>query len=676
MSENISTTSPPSPSSSADFDGASDLMASWAAGLKPDPNLTVSAWSDRNVILSGAAASEPGPYRTSRTPYLRDVMDTLSPSNAAIRVVLMAGVQLGKSQAGLNWMGACIHHFRGPFLAVQPTVQLAQRFSQQRVDPMVENSPALRDLVRPARSRDSGNTTFAKRFPGGQLVLTGANSAVGLRSMPVRWLFLDEVDAYEGDVDEEGDPIGLAEARTRTFGHRRKVFIVSTPTIKGFSRIEREYEASDQRRYFVPCPFCDHFQWLKFERLRWPDGNPDAAVYVCENCDREIAERFKTAMLGRGQWRATAVSSDPRVVGFHISGLYSPVGWLSWAQIAKEWVAAAGNEAELKRCKNVNLGETWQERGEAPDWKRLYERREPWTPGTVPTGVLILTAGADVQRDRIELDVWGWGRGLERWLIDHFVVEGSPDLAETWDRVTEIVGRSFPRSDGGAMMIARTAIDSGDGVMTARVYEWARRMGSGVAMAIKGVDGFDRSTPVDGPKYVDATQKGKKIRRGAKLWLVSIAVFKSELYRCLRLDGPTDEEIANGIAYPDGYVHVPQGANAEWMQQLTAESLVSVRDKKRGFAKLDWRKTRERNEALDMAVYARAALWVLGADRYGARFWDRLKRPEFFIDKVTMPLGADASPPPPSPPSPSLPPTNPRGPQPGRRRTIRSSFMG
>lgn len=675
MSENISTISPTPPSSSGDDDGVQELLTSWSTGLRPDPDLTVSEWADQNVILSGAAAAEPGPYRTSRTPYLRKVMDSCSPSSNKRRVIFMAATQVGKSQAGLNWLGACIHHFRGPFLAVQPTVQLAQRFSQQRVDPMIESCPTLRDIVRPARARDSGNTTFAKRFPGGQLVLTGANSAVGLRSMPVRWLFLDEVDAYEGDVDGEGDPIGLAEARTRTFGHRRKVFIVSTPTIKGLSRIEREYEASDQQRYFVPCPLCNHFQWLKFERLRWPEGNPDAAVYVCEACDGEIAERHKTAMLESGQWRATAVSSDPLIIGFHISGLYSPVGWLSWATIAKEWVAAAGKDDELKRCKNTNLAETWQERGEAPEWKQIYERREPYSPGTVPDGVLILTAGADVQRDRVEIDVWGWGRGLERWLIDHFVVEGSPDLQGTWDQVTEIISKTFPRAGGGAIPIARTAIDSGDGVHTARVYEWARKMGSSVAMAIKGVDGFDRSTPVDGPKLVDANQKGKKVRRGAKLWLVSVAVFKSELYRCLRLDRPTDEDRAQGIAYPDGYVHLPQGMTAEWVQQLTAENLMTTKDK-RGFTKLEWRKMRERNEALDAAVYARAALWVLGADRYGSRFWDNLTRKEVIPPPPpSLPPDPDDPGSPPAPPAPP-PPRSPAGPARRARRIIRSNFMG
>ena len=246
-----------------DYDGASAIAAAWADGLRPDPTLTVSAWADRHRVLSPRGANEAGPWRTSRTPYLKEIMDHLSPSHPCQRVVFMKGAQTGGTEAGNNFLGYVIHHAPGPMLAVQPTVELAKRFSQQRVEPLIEASPMLRERVAPARSRDCGNTVLSKTFPGGILVLTGANSAVGLRSMPARYLFLDEVDAYPPSADEEGDPVALAEARTRTFAWRRKVFLVSTPTIKGTSRIEREYEASDQRRLLRrlpalrPCPVPD-----------------------------------------------------------------------------------------------------------------------------------------------------------------------------------------------------------------------------------------------------------------------------------------------------------------------------------------------------------------------------------------------------------------------------------
>ncbi len=626
MSDGISPSSRTSGSNSGEaYDGEADIIRAWARGLAPDPALIVSAWADRYRILSSRASSEAGRYRTDRTPYMRAIMDALSPSHPARKIVFMKAAQVGATEAGNNWIGYCIHQAPGPFLAVQPTTDLAKRLSQQRIEPLIEESPELRGIVMPARMRDSGNTVLAKRFAGGQLVLTGANSAVGLRSMPARWLFLDEVDAYPGDVEGEGDPVVLAEARTRTFGHRRKVFMVSTPTIRGLSRIEREYEASDRRRYFVPCPHCRFMQWLKFERLRWEKGRPETAEYICENCERSIAEHHKTAMLAGGEWRATAECTDPHVIGFHISGLYSPVGWLSWAQIAREWEAAQGNDAALKAAKNTLLGETWQERGEAPDWQCLYERTKDHALKTVPRGALVLTAGADVQRERIEVDVWAWGRGLESWLVDHVVLEGDTSGSAVWDTLTKLLGATWEHESGALMRIARLAIDSGDGRSTSQVYSWVRRFGAGVAVAVKGIDGFDRSTPIDGPSYVDATEDGRKIRRGVKLWKVSVAVFKSETYRFLRLDRPTDEELADGIAFPDGFVHLPAGITAEWVKQLTAEQLVTVRDR-RGFSKLEWRQMRERNEALDCRVYARAAAWLLGIDRWTEAKWQSLER--------------------------------------------------
>jgi phage terminase large subunit GpA-like protein len=313
-------------------------------------------------------------------------MDALSPRHPAKRVVFMKGSQLGASESGCNWIGYVIHHAPGPMLAVQPTVELAKRNSRQRIDALIEESGVLRERVQPARSRDAGNTVLSKEFAGGILVMTGANSAVGLRSIPARYLFLDEIDAYPASADEEGDPITLAEARSLTFAHRRKMFLVSTPTTRGLSRIEREYEASDRRRFFVPCPHCDHEQWLTFERLRWEKGQPETARYHCGDCDEPIAEHHKPAMLAAGEWRATAKASDPATIGFHLSALYSPIGWLSWERIARDWEAAQGADEALKAFRNTVLGETWIEAGDAPEWQRLYDRRERWELGTVPAG--------------------------------------------------------------------------------------------------------------------------------------------------------------------------------------------------------------------------------------------------------------------------------------------------
>jgi len=337
------------------------------SGLRPDPLLTVSEWADQHRRLSGKAAAEPGPWRTERTPYLREIMDGLSPLSPVERVVFMKGSQIGGSECGNNWIGYIIHKSPGPMMVVQPTVEMAKRNSKQRIDPLIEESSALRELVKSPRSRDSGNTVLSKEFPGGVLVMTGANSAVGLRSMAVRYLFLDEIDAYPGDVDGEGDPINLAFARTRTFA-RRKVFMVSTPLITGLSRIEAAFAESDQRRFWLPCPHCGEFQVLRFERLRWPKGEPQKVGYVCIGCERPIFNHHKATMLPRGEWRPEAVG-DGRTRGYHLSSLYSPVGWYGWDRAADDWEKAQKDVERLKSFVNLVLGESWQERGDAPDWQ-------------------------------------------------------------------------------------------------------------------------------------------------------------------------------------------------------------------------------------------------------------------------------------------------------------------
>ncbi|GIX10363.1 phage terminase large subunit family protein [Elioraea sp.] len=583
----------------------------WLAGilrdaLAPDPELTVSEWADRHRVLGLRASSEAGPWRTARTPYLREIMDALSPSHPAQKVVLMKGAQVGGTECGNNWIGYVIHHAPGPFLAVQPTTELAKRFSRQRIDPLIDETAALRERVAPARSRDAGNRQLEKEFPGGTLVMTGANSAVGLRSMPARYLFLDEVDAYPPSADDEGDPVALAIARTRTFAWRRKILIVSTPTVAGRSRIEREFLLTDRRRHHVPCPHCGHRQALRFEQLRWERGAPESAAYLCETCERPIEERHKDALLAAGTWVPEAVSADPRAVGFHLSALYSPYGWLSWAEIARQWEEAQGSIEAIRAFRNTVLGETWQERGDAPDWQRLIERREPYPLGIVPEGAVVLTAGVDVQDDRIECDVWAWARGFTSWLVDHVVLAGNPRDAEVWDHLADVLERDWPDEHDRHRRIALACVDTGGRDTTAVYRHLVRLRRPAVIAPTKGVDGWNRTDPVRGPT---------KVFNGLlRLWTVATATWKAELYRRLWL-------ARDGDGFPDGWVHLPAGIDAEWVRQLVAEELRTVRDK-RGYARQEWAKLRERNEALDCAVLARAALWLLGADARGHRFWD------------------------------------------------------
>ena len=590
--------------------------AAAAAGARPDPLLTISQWADRYRWLSQRASAEHGRWRTERTPYLREIMDCLSPMSLIERTVFMKGAQIGGTECGNNWMGYIIHQAPGPMMSVQPTVEMAKRNSKQRIDPLIEESEVLRKLVRDPRSRDSGNTVLSKDFPGGVLVMTGANSAVGLRSMAARYLFLDEVDAYPGDVEGEGDPITLAMARTRTFA-RRKVFLVSTPKITGMSRIESAYEESDQRKYWVPCPTCREFQILKFAQLRWPKGDPQSAVYVCEHCGQEIRNHQKHSMLARGEWRAGA-KGDGRTAGFHISSLYSPVGWFSWGDAAKQFEQAQKNPALLQVFVNTVLGETWTLLGEAPEWQKLYDRREEYKVGLVPRGGLFLTAGADVQKDRIEVEIAAWGRGKESWSVDYRVFEGDTSRAAVWEKLTGLLNESFTTESGLELPIMQLAVDSG--FATIEVYQWARRQG-GRVLVIKG----DSRTPslIGSASPVEVGPMGAKLKRGVRVWPVNSGMAKEELYRWLRQDRPTDEDVAKGIPFPSGYCHFPRYSE-EYFKQITAEQLVTKIVK--GYRRHEWQKMRERNEALDCRVYARAAAGRVGIDRFQEKHWTDLER--------------------------------------------------
>ncbi len=587
--------------------------AAAAAGMRPDPLLTISQWADKYRTLSQRAAAEPGPWRTDRTPYLREIMDCLSPSSPMERTVFMKGAQIGGTECGNNWIGYVIHQAQGPMMAVQPTVEMAKRNSKQRIDPLIEESDVLRALVSDPRSRDSGNTMLSKEFPGGVLVMTGANSAVGLRSMAARYLFLDEIDGYPGDVDGEGDPINLAMARTRTFA-RRKVFMVSTPKITGLSRIEAVYEESDRRQYWLPCPVCREYQVLKFAQIRWPKGAPDKAVYVCEHCGQEIQNHQKQWMLARGQWRASPGSNwDGRTAGFHLSSLYSPVGWFSWGDAAKQFEQAQKNTSLLQVFVNTVLGETWTMLGDAPDWKRLYDRREQYKVGAVPRGAVFLTAGADVQKDRIEVEVVAWGRGKESWSVDYRVFEGDTSRLAVWDKLTALLNETYPNVAGLDMPIIQMAVDSGYAAM--EVYEWARRQG-GRVLVIKG---DVRAAAVLGtPSPIEVGPLGVKLKRGVRVWPVNSGMAKEELYRWLRLERPTDEDLEKGIPFPAGYCHFPRYSE-EYFRQITAEQLVAKLVK--GYRRLEWQKMRDRNEALDCRVYARAAAARIGLDRYVEKHW-------------------------------------------------------
>jgi phage terminase large subunit GpA-like protein len=505
----------------------------------------------------------------------------------------------------------------GPVLLVQPTVELGKRFSRQRVDPLIAGTPRLSRKVAPSRSRDSGNTMLSKEFPGGIVIITGANSAVGLRSMPAQYAFLDEIDGYPADVNEEGSPLSLVEARQETYGRRRKSVKVSTPTIAGRSAIEEAYEASDQRRYHVPCPHCGELQPLEFARLTWTKWSrpPERAAYECCGCGAAIEEHCKAEMLAHGLWIPEAPGED-RARGYHISALYSP--WMPWGKIAKRFVAAHANPEKLRAFINLVLGEVWTSKGEAPAWEGLMRRREEYPIGVVPPSALFLTAGCDVQKDRVVVEVVGWGRGKQSWSVDYSLLPGdTADLERgPYRQLDELLSRTYSDGVGHEIPIRMLAIDSGFNTQT--VYTWARKYPMNRVIAVKGHS--NGGVLIGSPSPVEVMIGGRKSKRGGRVWPVASNLAKSELYGWLRLEIPPE-----GGDAPAGYCHFPQYGE-EYFKQLTAEQLVPHKTRK-GYVRLEWELIPGReNHVLDARVYARAAAALIGLDRYRESDWTWLDR--------------------------------------------------
>jgi phage terminase large subunit GpA-like protein len=623
------------------------LLSSVADALRAAqaPVLEVSDWADEHRILSKASSAEPGRWSTERTPYLREIMDCLSPSSSVQEVVFQKATQIGGTECGNNWIGHTIDQGQGPMMIVLPTSNAAKKTSKTRVGPMIADTPRLRGKVRDAKSRDSHNTTLLKEFDGGVLIFAGANSATELKSSPVGKLFLDEIEEYPSDVDGQGDPEELAEKRSDTFA-RRKKYKVSTPTITG-GRIDRAYKASDQRLYFVPCPLCGHEQHLRWEQLRWetrrrweitraddgviveidaPAAGEDSAPgaverdtgelvgvwYECEGCHGSIHEHAKTQFLAAGRWIAQNPGPD-RASGFKLNALYSPIGWFGWRRVVLAWLKAQKDTsgALTRTFWNTILGEAYEEPGETIDEHWLKRRIEAWRIGErVPAGALLLTAGVDVQGDRLEVRVWGYGRNAETWLLDVQIVHGSPVLDSTWTGLEALLDKAYGHELGGKVRIHALGIDAGDGNTTHFVRAFVRKWrATRRVIALKGQ--AVQGKPLLGkPTEQDVNWRGKIIKRGVQLWPMGSDTGKAAFYARLRIEEPGP-----------GYVHLPAGLADEEFSQLTAEKLMTRYI--RGHPKREWTLERgRRNEALDCRVMADAVAEYLGIRR--AR-WDDLE---------------------------------------------------
>jgi phage terminase large subunit GpA-like protein len=564
-------------------------------------------WADTYRQLPSEGAAEPGQWRTDRTPYMRRILEVMGPNHPATHVDFMKSAQVGGTEAILNVLGQIQHQVPGPTMVVMPTEETARDWSRDRFGPMIASTPELAALYGKS-SKNPDNSISRKAFPGGYIKISYATSAAGLRSRPVRWLFMDEVDGYPVDVDGEGDPCELAEARTRTFASSKKIVSVSTPTYDATSRIKRGFEAGTQEYYHVPCPHCGTMQRLVWEQVKWEPGDPETARYECIDCGAPCGESDKIRMLDKGDW--IAENSDAAAQGrysFHLSALYSP--WFTWAECVAKFLAAvkARTKDLLRVFVNTILGETWRDKGETPDWEKLYLRREPYRRGSIPAGGRVLTMGVDVQRDRLEAEIVAWGENLRSWSVDYIQLPGDPSQPDVWHQLDEIVNAEWEHETGGRMRIARVAIDSG--FETQHVYRYVRRQSASRVMAIKGSQRL--TTPLGRPSQVDLDTGGHRIEGGATMWQVGVDVLKDELYSWLiqPLPGDGDED-------PRGWCRWPEYGQ-DYFKGLASEER-QIRGNK-----LLWVKVQDRNEPLDCRIYARAASIALGLDRWTQARWDR-----------------------------------------------------
>jgi len=598
------------------------VLKLWA----PPPRLTLTEWANTYRRTSREASAEVGKWVTR--PYQVQVLDAFTDPRVKC-IVVMSAVQMLKTEIILNAIGYVIHLDPGPMLVVQYRDTDCEIFSKRRLSPMLRDTPILRNLVAGTKSRASDNTITDKTFLGGHLRVAASASPGNLAALPIRYLFCDEIDKYPPSAGPEGDPITLAEGRLTEFEYNYKEILTCSPTVKGHSRIEKAFEESDRREYFVVCPKCGERQILKWSQVKFDTSLPtqkkqaESAVYVCEHCEAEWDDvtRWKAveqAVEQGGGFMATAPFAG--IAGFRISSLASLKKTLS--KIVGKFLRAQGDIERLKTFFNIEMAETWVEQGEAPEWERLLERREKYPVGTVPRGGLFCVCGVDVHPDRIEAEIVAYGRHFESWSIDYQILEGQATAENLRVKLEGLLAEVFPSETGADMPIIRMFVDSGDS--TNEVYQAIRGLPSSRVVAIKGVE---RSTlPVGQPSPVDVTIGGRKIKSGLKIRTVWSAFFKAGLYADLKKRAPTEEEKAQGWVYPPGFCHFPTGANYgdEHFKQLCAEQLVTRTDR-RGRTKREWEQTRPRNEALDCRIYARAAAWDVGMDRFQERHWRQLE---------------------------------------------------
>lgn len=575
------------------FASATDLVKPTLGAFKPPPNMTVSEWADEHRRLSSESSAQPGKFRTEVIEYMREPMDMVGKPGIR-RITLMTSAQVAKSTVLENVIAYFIHSDPCPILHVSPTLDSMKMFSKERLAPMIRDTPALTNIVKESRSRDSGNTLASKTFPGGHIAMVGSNAPAGLASRPIRVLVCDEVDRFEASAGTEGDPINLAVKRTTTFWNRVLIF-VSTPGEKATSRIEKEFNDGDQRHWWCPCPHCGEHQRLKWSQVFWTDNNPNTAYYGCEHNGCVIDDQDRNDMVRKGEWRAEKEFNGN--VSYHISQIYSPFAPL--ADGVRDFIAARDNPQLLKTWVNTFLGETWEEKGKRLEWSDLLEQREQYeTRDPIPEEVTLITGAVDVQDDRFEIEYLGWGDDYRSWSLGYHVIYGDLSAPEIWSELKDHLALTFMHPIFGEMSPRSIAVDSG-GHYTTSVYKFTQI--TPLTVAIKGVEG--RGKPIFGRPMKNTIGNARVIPLG-------VDTIKELVAARLRV---RDRDKAGFCRWPAPSENDPEGwYDEKYFQGLTAEELRTTFI--RGFKVLKWTKIRQRNEPFDLRVYNTAAVEMLQVD--------------------------------------------------------------
>ena len=494
--------------------------------FKPPKKLTLSEWADENAFLSAESSAEGGRWRT--LPYQKGMMDAIT-DPAVEQVTVMKSARVGYSKILNHVIGYHIHQDPAPIMLVQPTIEDAQGYSKEEIAPMLRDTPVLKGLVSEAKAKDGANTILQKQFPGGTLSLVGANSPRGFRRVSRRIVLFDEVDGYPPSAGSEGDQIKLGIRRTEYYWNR-KIVSGSTPTVKDFSRIQRMYEQSNAQRFFVPCPHCNHMQYLRWAQIKWFDDDASTACYECEKCNEHIPHAKKRWMVERGEWRETKPGNGKHV-GFHIWAAYSYSPNAAWSNLVEEFLEAKHDAEQLKTFVNTILGEVWEdEYASKVSGDSLMQRaaEEKYKQGSPPAEVLLLTCGCDCQDDRLSMSVWGVARDEEMYLVDRIVLHGSPSRPEVWKQLDEVLQKPYETEDGRKLNIEVCCIDSG-GHHTQEVYGYARERAAMGVIAIKGMN-VKGKPPLGKASKVDINFKGRAMKNGAQLFPVGVDGVKSLLF--------------------------------------------------------------------------------------------------------------------------------------------------